>query len=176
MAKCRIGLVLVGILAVFFCNAAGAAPPPDTATCSITVTVADIMEWEANFPPIALADITSQGASVTGSATITLYTNGDVDISADNTTAAQLTGPASDTLVTEYALAYDGDGVTNTGGLAVLWTLYSSFLGVASRVTHVPGDGAVDVTLSVRASNAGGTLANAGAYAATQTLTATWAS
>jgi len=174
MKRHRVGMVAVGVLALLVWSAVCAAPPDDDATCSISVTVADIMEWDSNFPAIGLADITSQGAVVSGNSTLTLFTNGDVDITADNTSAAQLTGPGSDTLVTEYGLAYDGDGVSDTGGATVSWTNYDTFLSSASRVTHISGDGAVDVTLSVRASNAGGTLANAGAYSAVQTLTASW--
>jgi len=174
MVKRRFMMVLAAVLPLLLWKVVSAAPSPAVATCSITVTVADIMEWEANFPAIALSNIASQGASVTGTSMMTLYTNGDVHISANNTTAAQLTGPNNDTLVTEYGLAYDGDGLTNTGGNTVNYTLHNLFLAAPSVVTHVPNDGAVEVTLSVRASNETGTLANAGLYSTTQTLTATW--
>ncbi|KPK64409.1 MAG: hypothetical protein AMK73_04655 [Planctomycetes bacterium SM23_32] len=150
-------------------------PADDDASCAIGVTVADVMEWESNFTPITLADITSQAATVSDSESATLYTNGDVDVTADNTTAAQLTGPDSDVLVTEYRLTYDGDGVTDTGGSTVDWTAYDSFLSSASSITHASGDGAVVITLNVRASNPTGEMSNAGAYSATQTLTASWA-
>jgi len=153
-----------------------ATPPDDNATCSITCTVAEIMEWEGNFPPIDLGTISSQGDSKTGSASAVLYTNGDVTITADNSSAAELSAAGGDTLHTEYKLSYDGDGVTATGGSTVDWTTYNTFLQSGSSVTHVAGDGAVQVTLEVRASNASGTLADSGNYSATQTLTAAWAS
>jgi hypothetical protein len=123
-----------------------------------------------------LDEITSQTTVVFDDSTLTLYTNGDVDITADILSGLpELTGPDSDTLVTEYALSYDGNGsTTGTGGTAVPFTNFDTFLTGGSHVTHVPGDGAVDVTLSVRASNASGELANAGLYNATQTLTAAW--
>lgn len=152
-----------------------AAPANDTATCSVSVTVDDIMEWSGNFTAIALSNITAQATVVSDTATTTLYTNGNASISADNTATAQLSTGSADTLVTEYSLAFDGDGTTATGGASVAWTAYDSFLSVASSVTHVANDGAVDVTLGARASNASGTLADAGAYSATQTLTAAWA-
>jgi hypothetical protein len=152
-----------------------AVPAPDTATAAVSCTVAGIMEWSGNFAGIDLADITTQAGIVTDSATITLYTNGDVDISAENTVTARLT-KGSSVLVTEYRLEYDGNGTTATGGSTVDYTVYGSFLSPASHVTHISADGAVDVTLRVRASNPVGNLADAGAYTATQTLTATWGS
>jgi hypothetical protein len=173
----RIGVLAVGLLVLLlWAGVVAAAPPDDDATCDISVTVAEIMEWESDFSAISLANITSQATTVSDTSTMTLYTNGDVDITADRSTNAELIGPDSDTLVTEYGLAYDGNGVAATGGSTVSFTTYDAFLSSASSVTHVPGDGAVEVTLSVRASNAAGTLANAGLYSATQTLTASWAS
>ncbi|MCK5557393.1 MAG: hypothetical protein KAJ01_03385, partial [Candidatus Hydrogenedentes bacterium] len=123
---------------------------------------------------IDLGTMTSQGDILTGSDTATLYTNGNVDITADNTTAAELSEAGADTLYTEYQLSYDGDGVSATGGSSVAYAVYSSFLSSASTVTHYDEDGAVVVTLGARATNAGGTLADAGNYSATQTLTASW--
>jgi hypothetical protein len=175
MGKHVIRAALLLSLLLLAARPAAGQPPDDDATCDISVTVGEVMEWESNFPAIALANITSQAATVSDSATVTLYLNGDVDVTADNSTAAELTGPNSDVLVTEYRLTYDGDGVTDTGGTTVDWTTYDSFLTTASSITHVSGDGAVDVTLNVRASNPTGQMANAGAYSATQTLTASWA-
>lgn len=173
----RIGVLAVGLFVLLlWAGVVAAAPPDDDATCDISVTVAEIMEWESDFSAIGLDNITSQATTVSDTSTMTLYTNGDVDITADTSTNAELTGPDSDTLVTEYGLAYDGNGLAATGGSTVSFTMYDAFLSSASSVTHVSGDGAVEVTLSVRASNATGTLANAGLYTATQTLTASWAS
>jgi len=150
-------------------------PPPADATAAVTCTVAGIMEWSGNFAGIDLANITTQAGAVTGSAAVTLYTNGDVDISADNTATARLVNGSS-VLVTEYRLEYDGDGVTATGGSTVDYTAYNSFLSSPSSITHISTDGAVGVTLKVRASNPASNVADAGAYTATQTLTATWGS
>jgi hypothetical protein len=154
------------------------ADPNDTdATCSVTVTVDNIMEWSGNFSGIDLGTITSQGDIVDGNDTTTLYTNGNVDITADNTATAQLSNGdpnSSDTLVTEYKLTYDGDGASATGGSTVDWTEYDTFLSSASVVTHISEDGAVEVRLWARASNPAGEVADAGSYGATQTLTASW--
>ena len=150
-------------------------PPPADATAAVTCTVAGIMEWSGNFAGIDLADLSSQTGTVTGSAAITLYTNGDVDISANNTATARLVNGGA-VLVTEYRLEYNGDGSTATGGSTVDYTAYGSFLSTPSHVTHVSADGTVLVTLKVRASNPASNVADAGAYAATQTLTATWGS
>jgi len=149
----------------------------DTATCGITVTVDAIVEWDAAaFTAIGLANITAQGDQPTGTSSLVLYTNGDVDLTADNDTDAQLSS-ATDALVTEYQLTDDGDGTSGTGMVTdvTTWTDYTTFLSPAVTVTHVSTDGAVNITLGVRASNPAGEVADTGAYSATQTLTATWA-
>jgi len=165
-------LCIVGI--VLFSGSAFAQPADDDATCSVSATVDDIMEWSGNFAAIDLGTMTARDDILTGSETTTLYTNGNVDITADNTTTAELSEAGGDTLYTEYQLSYDGDGVSATGGSAVSYTVYSSFLSSASVATHYDEDGAVVVTLGVRATNPAGTLADAGSYSATQTLTASW--
>lgn len=169
-----VGLVLV--LLVFLAVPASAGTSEDTATCNISCTVDDIMEWStAAFGDIDLANISNHGDQSEGSSSIDLYTNGNVDIGADNSNSAQLSG-GGDTLVTEYKLEYDGDGDSSTGGDTVSYAAYDSFLSSASAITHVAGDGAVEVTLSVRASNEGDNVANAADYSAIQTLTASWGS
>jgi hypothetical protein len=153
-----------------------AQPPDDPATCDVTVTVNAIMEWSAaSYADIALAAISSVTDTPSGTRDFTLYTNCNSEISADNTATAQLSS-ATDTLVTEYQLAFDGDGASATGGTDVgSWTDYSTFLGTASAVTHVDGDGTAVITLSARAST-GGTVPDVGNYSATQTLTVSWTS
>jgi hypothetical protein len=144
-----------------------------TLICSVQLS-GDVMEWDSSFDDInIITHITTQNSVVSGSSTATLHTDGDAEITADNTATAQLSC-ASDTLVTEYKLEYDGDGTTETGGSTVDWTAYNSFLISASSVTHVTDDDYVDVTLHVRASNDSGNVANAGTYTAIQTLTAHW--
>ncbi len=152
------------------------ADPNNTdATCSVTVTVDNIMEWSGNFSGINLANITAQSTVVDGNDTTDLYTNGNVDITTAGTAVLTNTDPNSaDVLVTEYKLTYDGDGASATGGSTVDWTAYDSFLTSASVVTHFSEDGAVEVRLWARASNPAGEVADAGSYSATQTLTAAW--
>ena len=169
-----VGLVLA--LLAFLAVPAMAAPGDDTATCSISCAVGQIMEWESNFPAINLGTIASRTASPSDSASVNLYTNGDVEITADNNAAAQLDDGNGNTLVTEYQLAYDADGTSDTGGSDVAWTAYDSFLTGGSAVTHVSQDGVVQVTLHARASNPSGNVADVGSYSATQTLTASWTS
>ena len=160
-----------------------ADPGDDTATCSISVTVNTIMEWAGNFTAITLTAISAQTDAPEDNETQTIYTNCNFEISADNTATAQLSS-ATDTLVTKYKLADDGDGAATTGagaaaeaasGIAT-WTAHDSFLSTALAMTHVDTDGAVDVTLYVQATNNAGEVADAGAYSATQTLTASWTS
>jgi len=168
-------VLLTGLVLLIDANVVWAPDPAfDAATAAVTVTVDEIIEWHAaNFATIAIAAITNRGDTPSASQSLVLYTNCDLDITADHTAAAQLT-KTTDTLVTEYKLEYDKIGTDGTGGATVAWAEYDDFIAVGSAVTHIALDGAVDVTLSARASNAAGTLADAGDYTATQTLTATF--
>jgi hypothetical protein len=170
-------VLLMGIVLLLDANLVWAPNPGNQpATCDISVTVNTIMEWVGNFSDIGLTAISHQADAPEGSQTQTLYTNCNLQISADNTTAARLSS-ATDSLVTKYELSYDGDGSTATGGTGVnTWTDYSTFLTTASAVTHKSADGAVNVTLYVQASNPNGEVVDAGSYIATQTLTASWTS
>jgi len=135
---------------------------------------ADFMYWRDNFSPITLQNIGSRGQVCEGSSQVTLFTNGDAEISADNSTAAQLSF-AGDTLVTEYKLTFDGNGSDATGGTGTNYETYDRFLlTTPAHVTHRPGDDEVEVILHVKASNYANGLANAGTYKAKQTLTVHW--
>ena len=182
-------------------NPALAKPSSVSARCNISCTVAEIVEWsDSSFPAINLADLSAQNSRVSGSSILCLYTNTDVEITADNSDAAQLSKDDNHRLVTEYKLEYDAFGLNKTGGSMVDWSGYDSFLSEGSRVTHISGDGAVEVTLLVRVSNdisgfgnsltpnlvsanpysssaaciISCTLENVGKCTATQTLTACW--
>lgn len=141
-----------------------------------TAYTVDVMYWDSDFDPIALANITSQAQTQQGSATITLFTNGNTELSADNTATAQFLedGAGTDTLVTEYRLSFDGDGSSATGRADTSYETYDSFLSTPVAVTYVTDDNDVDVTLWVRASNTSDNVANSGLYNATQTLTVSW--
>ena len=173
LAKRALALVLLLLLNADLAMAAD--PGDDLATCDISVTVNTIMEWVDNFADITLDPISSTADIPTKSETQTLYTNCNLEISANNTATARLTAGSS-TLTTEYQLAYDGDGGSATGGTDVGWTDYSTFLSTPSALTHIDGDGTVDLTLSVRASITGSGAGDAGVHNATQTLTASWTS
>jgi hypothetical protein len=175
-------LLLVGLCVTAKLALAG-DPGDDTATCSISVTVNTIMEWAGNFTDITLTAISAQADAPEDNETQTIYTNCDFEISADNTATAQLSS-TTDTLVTKYKLAEDGDAVGTTGATAAqeaasniaTWTDYNLFLGTALPITHVDTDGDVDITLYVQATNPAGEVADAGSYSCTQTLTASWTS
>ena len=134
----------------------------------------EFMFWSADFSPISLDAITTRDEVSTGSEVLNLHTTGNCEISADNSSAAVLTGPGGDVLLTDYALSFDGDGVTSTGGSDVDYTSYDSFLVPAVQITCVGGDSMVKVTLSARARNQPGDVANAGSYSAVVTLTTSW--
>ncbi|MHC4592026.1 MAG: hypothetical protein ACYS8L_04935 [Planctomycetota bacterium] len=141
---------------------------------SLPLARAQVMQWSGNFGAINLPSITTQSSVVTGNSTAELETTGNCELTADNSATAQLSGPGGDVLVTEYSLTFDGDGASATGAATVDYTTYSSFLSPAVAITHVGGDDYVQVTLHVRAQNFAGDVANAGAYSATQTITASW--
>jgi hypothetical protein len=167
--------LFITVLAIFALSSATnlvpAQPLPVSATCNISCTVAEVVEWsEASFPAIELGELTTQKSQATGSTSLILYTNGDVKVTADNSDAAQLSKDSSHKLVTEYMLEFD------TAGAATEWNSYAHFLGDGLTAKHISGDGAVEVTLSVRASNDSKETGDSGRYNATQTLTVCWGS
>jgi len=144
--------------------------------CSVQLSGQDFMYWEDDFEPIILDNLTARDGISEGEAQVKLFTSGDAEISADNSTAARLDGPSGDYLITKYRLNFDGDGVTETGASDTEMTDYDQFLVPPVQITHVADDNDVQVTLRVRARprNAAGDLADAGTYTATQTLTVHW--
>ena len=172
-------LVIVVLAVSLLCCGNGSAladPAPAIAVCKISCTVASVAEWsEANFSDIDLGQITPKRKHSLGKAQLRLYTNGNVEINADNDNDAELLLGTS-TLLTEYKLQYDGSGVTQTGGKTVTWFRYDKFLKKGSRIIHISGDGDVVVSLSVRASLKKKRPKQTGQYTATQTLTACWKS
>jgi len=175
-------VLLMGLVLLLDANLVLAADPgDDTATANVTVTVNTIMEWSApSYTDITLTPIAAQSDDPEGSTNFTLYTNCNCEISADIGTDAQLTlgTDPNQTLVTSYKLTDDGgDGTGDTGGTDQgSYTLHGSFLITAYAITHVAGDGADVITLWAKAENPSEEVADAGAYSAIQTLTASWTS
>jgi hypothetical protein len=175
----RTGELIILLLISIFCSATtlvSAAPPPAVATCKITCTVAEIVEWsEASFPEIDLGELTVKNKQASGESALTLYTNGDVTITADNSNSAELSF-GWHTLQTEYSLKFDGSGIGQTGGKPTSWSSFDTFLKEGADIIHSHTDGAVEVILSVKASINEITSENSGQYNAIQTLTACWKS
>lgn len=172
-------IIIISLISCILCSAATpvlAVPPPTSATCKITCTVSEIVEWsQASFPEIDLGELTAQNKQAAGEAELTLYTNGDVTIIADNSNRAELSfGPH--TLLTEYKLRYDGSGINQTGGKPTEWCSFDTFLKGGIDIIHIPTDGAVEVILSVKASIEEIRPENSGRYDAIQTLTVCWKS
>jgi hypothetical protein len=167
---------LFSILALFLTqNLAMAGRAPVSATCEISCTVADIVEWaDDSFSAIDLGNLTAENTEVSGSASLVLYTNRDVQIIADNSDAARLSKDAVHNLATQYKLEYDTAGTGQTGGTTAGWSDYDRFLITGSQVTHICGDGAVEVILSVRAFKNTARAGESGSYTARQTLTVCW--
>ena len=135
--------------------------------------------WDEDFVGITLGNISSRGQIQEGSQSVILYVTEDSTISANNNTAARLSG-ATDTLVTEYKLTFDDTGGTTGIGTGQdggnEWQPYDVFLttGAEGNVTYAIGDGEVVVTLYARARNKSDNVADPGAYNAIQTLTVSW--
>ncbi|MCX5638093.1 MAG: hypothetical protein NTX52_10445 [Planctomycetota bacterium] len=167
---------LFSILALFSTqNLVLAAHAPVSATCDISCTVADIVEWsDDSFSAINLGNLTAENREVSGSASLVLYTNRDVQIIADNSDASQLSKDGVHNLVTQYKLEYDAGGMGQTSDRTAGWSDYDCFLTNGSQVTHVSGDGAVEVILSVRAFKNTVRAGESGHYTARQTLTVCW--
>ena len=159
----RSRLIVIGVWAVL------------AAATMAGLATADVMNWQSGqFSAISLGSITTRGGTPTGSATLALAIDGDVQISADNSVNAELRGPNGAALVTEYALSFNGNGTNASGAANVAYAPYSSFLNPPVQVTYVLGSDVVLVTLSVRASLPSGTVLDAGAYTAQASLTASW--
>ena len=177
MKSGRLSIVLlVAYLLLCMPGLVSAIPPPDAAACKISCTVANIVEWsEPSFPGIDLGSLTAKNKHAIGETILTLYTNGDVTITADNSNTAELSfGPH--TLLTRYKLKYDGFAAKQTGSRPTAWCSFDTFLNKGTNIVHIPADGAVEVTLSVRASIKKIRPENSGRYNATQTLTVCWKS
>jgi len=167
---------ILGVLVLFSTqNLVMAGNNPVSATCDISCTVVDIVEWSNDsFSTINLGDLTAEKKEVTGSASLVLYANRDVQIIADNSDAAQLSKDIVHTLITQYKLEYYGGGKGQTDGITADWSDYDYFLSNGSQVTHFPGEGVVEVILSVRAFKNTASAAESGYYTARQTLTVCW--
>jgi hypothetical protein len=178
----------------------------DIASCDIQIHVDSIIEWEAAnvFDAINLDTqddtIAAQADVRAGSSHLTLWTNCNVTLTADNTTASQLTHQSGiedheDTLVTKYKIstldqdaATVADGTTLSGATVPAvgashsddWITYDKFLKAPDNapleITHVNKDGNVEIKLEVQASNRNDTVSDRGLYTATQQITATWKS
>ncbi|HBG27326.1 MAG: hypothetical protein A2Y10_13250 [Planctomycetes bacterium GWF2_41_51] len=155
---------------------AGQTSPPAVAQCRIRCTVSSVVEWsDAFFQEIDLGELNIKNKTAAGETSLTLYTNGDVIITADNSPSAKLSY-GSYALQTEYQLKCDGTGLGQTGAKPTQWCTYDTFLKEPAEIIHNPADGAVVVILSVKASVADIHKDNTGEYNAIQTLTACWKS
>lgn len=164
-------LVVFSAFLIIAVNICVAVPPPAAAQCRITCTVAEVVEWsQTSFPDIDLGELNRYRTQAVGESALKLYTNGDVIITADNSSNAQLTS-GDMTLQTEYQLRCNGSQEISTE-----WCTYDTFLKNAAEIMHRDTFGAVVVTLSVKAAIAEFKSGNTGQYNATQTLTACWKS
>ena len=169
-------IIALAVLALLPTQAAVyAMPPPSSAACNITCTVTDIAEWShESFPSIQLDQLTPKNNQTSGSSSLGLYANGDVEITADHSDAAQLSKNSFSKLTTEYKLQSDNLKENQSGTDLADWSNFDSFLGNGTTITHIPGSGAVEIVLTVKAVNNSVSPASPGLYQASQTLTVCW--
>ena len=173
MKKCSLAVML----GVGLCVATLAWALDDAATCGITATVDEIVEWDGNVT-IAASDFSAHITSakdttgITASEAMTLYFNTDVNIvPSDATNAGVLTSAASDTLATTYKLT--GADMTNADSDYIAT---GTFIGKSYAQTHAAGDGDCVITVGVKAAteaSGAGACPDAADYTTTITLTAT---
>jgi hypothetical protein len=144
-----------------------------TVVLSQLVLGESFMNWYSSFESISLPAIAGKNQTSEGSSTAILILNGDAQISADNSSAAQLSS-SSNNLVTEYKLTFDGNGSDATGGDPTNYETYDTFLSTPAQINYVLYDDEVEITLHVRASSNSSGAPDAGDYSATQTLTVHW--
>jgi len=169
--------LLAPLLGLALLLAAPAWATQDAATCSITATVDEIVEWDAN-ASIAAGDFSAHITSaknttgITASAAMTLYFNTTVTIvPSDATNSGVLTHSGGDTLTTSYQLT--GADMTNPD---IAWLASGSFIGKSYAQTHTAGDGDCVITVQAKAvtdASGPGACPDQGDYSTTITLTAT---
>jgi hypothetical protein len=168
--KYVIFFILVFVFCGFSALAGAFPPPPASATCRITCRVAEVIEWsDASFQDIDLGELSPKHTEAAGQSVLTLYTNGDVIITADNSQSAELSNGRYQ-IQTQYQLQCD------TGISPTQWCTYDTFLKEALEIIHNQTDGAVMVILSVKAQTNNFHSGSEGEYTAVQTLTACWKS
>ncbi len=170
-------LLVVAMLGLGLLLAPPARALDDAGTCGITVTVDEIVEWDANVT-IAAADFSGHitaaedTTGITASEAMTLYFNVDVNIvPSDATNSGVLTGSGSDTLTTTYKLT--GADMTNPDADYIAT---GTFIGKSYAQTHGAGDGDDVITVNVKAvadASGAGACPDADDYTTTITLTAT---
>jgi len=163
----------------------------DDAVVGMTATVEEFAEWADAAPSIGVGDWTGSeggttinvvGEYLTATAELTLYANADVVLTqAGTTNSGILTEPTnSDTLTTSYMIngagvdELDRDGAVYKAADAVADPLGFFATTNTYGVTHTPGVGSYAIELGVKAESDNDAASDAGAYAASLTITATW--
>jgi len=157
----------------------------DVATVGMTATVDSFAEWSVAAPTIAVGDWTGSvdGTSINGAGedltvtkALTLYANATVTLTqAGTTNSGILTEPTnSDTLTTSYQI--QGDVGTPDSAYKAAGSETGQFFNTSNTytVTHTPGDGSYAINLLVKAESDDAAASDAGDYAASLTITATW--
>ena len=171
MRKC----LLTAALAIFALSSASdsllANRPSVSATCDISCTVAETVEWsQSSSQDVEPANLTGQNNEVYGSTSVMLYTNGDVAITTDNSDLVQLAKDKACRLVTNHKLECD------TGETRTAPSSYEHFLINSPTLMHITGDAGADVTLSAKVHNQTAIQAEVDKHRATVTLTVCWQS
>lgn len=171
MRKC----LLTAALAIFAlssaCDSLLANRPSVSATCDISCTIAETVEWsQSGFQDVEPANLTGQNTQIYHSTSVMLYTNADVAITTDNSDLVQLAEDKACRFVTDHKL--EGD----TGETITAPSSYEHLLINSPTLMRITGDAGADVTLSAKVHNHTTTQAEVDKHRATVTLTVCWQS
>jgi len=169
---------LFSILALFWTQSLALSDhTPVSATCDISCTVAEVVEWSNNTsPPINLESTLVGDCEATASTSVVLYSNRGVQIVADSPQVAQLSKGGLKILINEHKIEVDAGGIGITGGRAAAWADYGCVLMNGPHVIHVPKEGVVEVTGPPKMPKSDVAAEDSCCYTTTPVLTVCWKS
>lgn len=150
---------------------------PVSATCDISCTVAEVVEWSNDTSPAINLESTVVGdCEATASTSVVLYSNRGVQIVADSPQVAELSKGGLKILINEHKIEDDAGGIGITGGRAAAWADYGCVLMNGPHVIHVPNEGVVEVSGPPKMPKSDVAAEDSCCYTTTPVLTVCWKS
>jgi len=150
---------------------------PVSATCDISCTVAEVVEWSNDTsPPINIESTVVEDCEATASTSFVLYSNRGVQIVADRHQVAQFSKGGLKMLINEHKIEDYAGEISITGGRAPARANYDCFLMNGPHVIHVPKEGVVEVTGPPKIPMSDVAAEDSYCYTTTSVLTVCWKS